>query len=197
MAETTVISPHDQSVLVNRLRAGDVEAFTEIYNHYTGKAIDWAYNVLEDREKAKDIAQDVLLWLWVNRDKLKPDTHLNNFIYGSVRHAVLNVIRHGKVKARVFDQAEKRIWGETTTENMVLQRELQQKLRDAIAELPELAQEVYRLSREEHLTYQEIADRLSLRDAKAVENQLGRAMKKIRNSLGDFLPLILFFLTRK
>lgn len=191
MAETTLISPHAH--LVSRLRTGDMAAFTEIYENYTEKMIGWAFNALEDRDQSMDIAQDVLLWIWVNRETLDPDLALDAYLYTAVRNAVLHVIRHGKVKEKFFDQIEKRIWGEPTTENMVYQRELQQRLKAAIEELPDGAKEIYRLSREEHLTYQEIAERLSI-SPKTVENQLGRAMKKLRSSLGDFLPLILFFL---
>lgn len=122
MAETTVISPHDQHVLVNRLRAGDMAAFSGIYQTYTERMITWAINILDDREQAMDTAQDVLLWLWTKRETLDTNLNLEGFLYTSVRNSVLKVIRHGKVKERVFDQIEKRIWGEPTTENMVHQQ---------------------------------------------------------------------------
>lgn len=192
--------PAAQQALVGRLRAGDRDAFTEIFHLYTEKAIDQACRMLDDREQSMDIAQDVLLYLWVNRERLDSDLNLGAYIRVAVRNACLKVIRHGKVKDRVFDQIEKRIWGEPvnsdSTEHRVRQRELQNRLKQAIQGLPDLAQEIYRLSREEHLSHREIAEKLSM-DPKAVENQLSRALKKIRTSLADLLPLILLFLGGK
>ena len=57
-------------------------------------------------------------------------------------------------------------------------------------------QQVLLISKEEHLSHKEIAEILSI-STKTVENQLATAMKKIRASLGNFLPLVLLFLGGK
>ena len=194
MAELNVIT--SPVLLVRRLRAGEVAAFTEIFDAYAERLLVYAVNVLHDRETCEDLVQDILLWLWVNREKLDPDLELEPYLFRAMRNEVIDHIRRGKVKERVFDQIEKRIWMEPVTENQVYQRELQDKLKQAIYDLPEKMQQVYLLSREEHLSHKEIAEILSI-STKTVENQLATAMKKIRASLGNFLPLVLLFLGGK
>ncbi len=67
--------------------------------------------------------------------------------------------------------------------------ELQQKLDEALATLPEQCRTVFQLSRFEELRYQEIADRLSI-SVKTVENQIGKALRLLREKLADYLPLL-------
>ena len=51
------------------------------------------------------------------------------------------------------------------------------------------------MSRFDDLKYQEIADRLGL-SVKTVENQMGKALRILREELRDYLPLLLIFLSR-
>lgn len=74
--------------------------------------------------------------------------------------------------------------------------ELQKRIKNAVEELPPQCQRVFRLSREEGLKYHEIADELGI-SKKTVEVHMGKALKMLRESLGDyltiFLPLIFFW----
>ncbi len=194
MAELRVIT--SSVLLVRRLREGEVAAFTEIFDAYAERLLVYGVHVLQDRATCEDLVQDVLLWLWVHREQLDPNLALESYLFRAMRNAVIDQIRKGQVKERVFDQLEKRIWLEPTTENQVYQRELQHHIKSAIQDLPEKMQQVYLLSREEHLSHKEIAARLSI-SPKTVENQLASALKKIRASLGDFLPMLLLFLGGK
>lgn len=194
MAAPTDISPHAH--LVSRLRAGDAAAFTQVYTMYTEKLLGWAFNILQDREECMDIVQDVLLSVWLNRETLDIHTSLEGYLFTAVRNQVFKTIRHGKVRERVFEQIERRIWGEAVAENGFAQRDLQARLAASIEDLPEKTREVYRLSREQNLSYQQIAELLSI-SPKTVEYHLSQALKKIRTSLGDFLPLLLIYLGQK
>ena len=67
-----------------------------------------------------------------------------------------------------------------------------QRISFAIAQLPQKCREVFLLSRQEGLTYKEIAQHMNI-SVKTVENQLSKALKLLRNSLSDLRMLILFF----
>ncbi|HRH66618.1 MAG TPA: sigma factor-like helix-turn-helix DNA-binding protein, partial [Bacteroidia bacterium] len=53
---------------------------------------------------------------------------------------------------------------------------------------------IFKLSRFEELKYAEIADHMGI-SIKTVENQMGKALKIMREKLKDYLPLLLFVLS--
>jgi len=78
-----------------------------------------------------------------------------------------------------------------TTEDVVAASDLSLALVASVQHLPEHTQQVFRLSRFEHKSVPEIASRLNL-SQKTVEYHLTRAMKMLRVSLKEFLPLLVF-----
>ena len=68
--------------------------------------------------------------------------------------------------------------------------ELGKKFRDALNALPEQCRTIFQLSRFESMKYQEIALQLNI-SVKTVENQMGKALKRLRIKLADFLPLLI------
>jgi len=59
---------------------------------------------------------------------------------------------------------------------------LKQSVQEAIAALPNRCRLIFRMSKIEGLTYREIADSLGI-SAKTVENQMGKALKLLREEL--------------
>jgi RNA polymerase sigma-70 factor (ECF subfamily) len=75
----------------------------------------------------------------------------------------------------------------------MIRKELENKFREALNELPEQCRTVFQLSRFEDMKYKEIADKLDI-SVKTVENHMGKALKLLRTKLVDFLPLLLILL---
>ncbi len=187
---------HNEAESLARLRAGDAGALTDIYHAYWEKLFLAAYNMLKDREAAEDIVQDIFVSLWAKRESLEIHTALNAYLYSATRYQVFKVIREGKKHVFVFENIEERIWGEGGAENRLYQKDLQEKVKEVVNGLPEKCREIYLLSREAQLSHKEIAERLGL-STKTVENQLTIALRRIRGSLGELLPLIVLFITPK
>jgi RNA polymerase sigma-70 factor (ECF subfamily) len=77
----------------------------------------------------------------------------------------------------------------------MIRKELENKFREALNELPEQCRTVFQLSRFEDMKYKEIADKLDI-SVKTVENHMGKALKLLRTKLVDFLPLLLILLSK-
>ena len=80
-------------------------------------------------------------------------------------------------------------WAYGRTEN----KELEDHLHNAILKLPEQCRIIFQLNRFEGLSYQQVASEMNL-SVKTVENQMGKALKRLRVSLAEFLPLIIILL---
>ena len=170
--------------LIALIRENDLGAFERIYNKYWSKLYLSAYNIIRDRQVAEDVTQEVLVNLWIKRANLKL-TSLNAYLYTSVRYQVFNVIRSGKIRADLFNRLEE-LFSNNGGEELLSEKEINRLLEQGIAELPEKCRQIFIMSRKEHLSTKEIAERLGIAP-KTVENQLTVALNRLRKTLGDFV----------
>ena len=181
--------------LIPLLLAGDESTFESVYKHFLKPLHVYAIAILKDEDRAEGMVQNVFLKLWDKKERLSFSGSLQAYLYGAVYHECLNYLRHEKVKHK-HQQHVVYTMGNNGEEsgNMELM-DLREKLADALNELPEKCRTIFQLSRFEELKYQEIADRLQI-SVKTVEAQMGKALKILRVKLVDFLPLIIWLISK-
>lgn len=177
------------------LKEGKQDAFEMIFKTYYKPLCSYAYSFLQDRDEAEEVVQATFVSVWSKRETLDVQLSFKSYLYRMVRNSCLNVIKHEKVRQQhaAFETAA----GEPTHESVsqsVLSVELEQKIFEAMKALPEQCRLVFQLSRFEELKYAEIADQLKI-SVKTVENQMGKALKIMRDQLKEYLPLFFFFMT--
>ena len=154
----------------------------------------YAKRYVQDLDSAQDITQEVFVRLYEKRSTLEIHTSLKAFLYTAVRNRCLDALRSNKThqlhKEQIKSQTEE-ITSFTIDqdEQLIEQTALQQKLYNAINELPEQNQKIFRLSRLEGKTNQEIADQLHL-TKRTVETHISNALKKLRKIITLILLLI-------
>nr|WP_315151106.1 RNA polymerase sigma-70 factor [uncultured Flavobacterium sp.] len=175
---------HDTDI-INRLRSGDKQALTELYNEFWQMLFVASFNIIKDKELCEDIIQDIFMNIWNNREKLEINISLKGYLYACARYQVFNQLRKNKDKMHVefLDDLDKR-FQHSTPETQLMHEELVQQLSAIIDTLPEKCQLVYKLSREEQLSHKEIAARLDI-STKTVENHITKALQVIRLSMGS------------
>jgi RNA polymerase sigma-70 factor (ECF subfamily) len=114
-------------------------------------------------------------------------TSLNAYLYTAVRYQVFNIIRSGKVRADLFNRLGE-LFSKNGGEEILSEKEINRLLEQGVAELPEKCRQIFIMSRREHLSTKEIAERLEI-SPKTVENQLTIALNRLRKTLGDFVCL--------
>ena len=147
-----------------------------------------------DIDEAQNIVQDTMLWLWDNKQTIIPGKSINALLLRIVRNKALNNIKHKTVLSRVHKQIESSLREQFENPDLYMSVELTELLEQALQRLPENLRETFILSRIEHLSYKEIAERLGI-TVKAVDNRLSRTMKILKQELKDYLPLLLFLLS--
>ncbi len=144
-----------------------------------------ANNVLREDESAMDVVQDVFLWIWNNKGSLKIET-LRSYLLSSVKYKVANQIRKGKARERFLSFIEETELTEDPVTDWVEVKELRRVIQNCVDSLPERWKEVYELSRNEHLSNREIADRLGISE-KTVEKHITSSLKRIKISVSQFI----------
>jgi RNA polymerase sigma-70 factor (ECF subfamily) len=162
-----------------------------LFRTYYQPLCNYAYTFVQDRDEAEEIVQSTFLNVWEKRDNLSIHTGVKPYLYAMVRNASLNVLKHEKIKQQHVTMelavAERSVESVTRT---VMASELETKIYKAMDKLPEQCRLVFKLSRFEELKYSEIAEQLDI-SIKTVENQMGKALKIMRDQLKDYLPLLI------
>ena len=166
------------------MQSNDRAAFGRIYSRYWSKLYLSAYQILRNREAAEDIIQEIFVSLWLKREYTLVD-NLNNYLFTAVRFQVFKAIRDGKMRTDLLHDTDLLVSAHNA-ENAFAEKEITQRLDESIEQLPQKCKEIFILSRKEHLSVKEIAERLNI-SPKTVENQITIALRRLRTDMGEFL----------
>lgn len=129
---------------------------------------------------AEDIVQQAFLSLWKKTETVEMHTAARAYLYKTVYNASLDYLKHQKVKRRY--EAEMKSSPPAITTADPNWKEERSRIEAAVKELPEGCRKIFMMSRVEGLRYKEIAAALGISE-KTVENQLGKALKILRERL--------------
>lgn len=177
-------SLYELKFLFGQLAAGDEMAFRQIFDLYKFRVQSVALRILKDPADAEEIVQEVFLKLWVNQasgDKIEdPEAWLFTVVYNTIYNWTRKAANNTKLLDRLIHhiKAEQILQGE----DVIIAEETRQIINKAIEKLPEQRKLIFQLSRQEGLSYQEIAEQLNI-SKHTVRNQLTQALQSIRTSL--------------
>ena len=142
-------------------------------------------------DTSRDIVQGVFIRLWEMKDQLDTERSIKPYLFKSVLNRSLNYIRdQKKIIHSELPGSENQLTDYLDSSSFLEESELSQRISEAISNLPEKCRNIFTMSRFEDLSYKEIADKLGV-SVKAVEAQMTRALKLLRNDLIDYLIIIL------
>lgn len=143
-------------------------------------------------DDAREVVQELFVWLWENRERIKEVQSVQSYIYAALRY---NSIRKFKSRStgaiEIADVPDHEL--AVDFQNELEYAELQEAILEAIDSLPPQCQKIFRLSRFEKQTYQEIAGRLNI-SPRTVEAQMRKALQILQKALEALLPAFIFFL---
>ena len=180
--------------IVRLLTKRDEAAFEQVFKTHYKNLHAYAFTMLKDEDDAEEMVQQVFFKLWERSEHLTFSGPVAAYLYRAVHNETLNFIKHQKVKAG--HQLHVAYSMKNKTEQVhgeLIGKELENKFRTALNELPEQCRTVFQLSRFEDMKYKEIADKLDI-SIKTVENHMVKALKLLRTKLVDFLTLLMILL---
>jgi RNA polymerase sigma-70 factor (family 1) len=184
MSDFTSFSDNELLAMLNRQ---DEHAFNELYNRYWEKLFNAAYKRLKNAEAAEEVVQDLFTDLWLRRETLSIRQELPVYLFSAVKYLVIKQINKTAAKTSViYNRAAIFQDSDNSTEEWLIANDLKSHLQSRVELLPVKCREIYHLSREEHQSNKAIAQQLNISE-KTVENQITKALKRLRASLNNFL----------
>ena len=166
---------------IRKLAAGDARMFGALYRIFFPKIHQFALMLLKDNQDADDVCQIIFMKVWLKRKSLLEVTNLDSYLFILSKNTIIDYLSSEKMKNNDSDKVIDRIDTVTPHDNLVASDT--QLLIDMVVEnMPEQRQNIYRMSREQHLKNEEIAAKLGIQK-KTVENHLNLALRDIKKAL--------------
>jgi RNA polymerase sigma-70 factor (family 1) len=164
---------------VDRVRAGDVDAFEALYRMYWQRLYAFAFRYVHSKEDAEEVAQEVFFRIWRRRAHWAPAGAVRNYLYLAVRNAARDRLERAAVARRWrVGQVEPA----PEMQSDLDAEEFAAAVERALTELPPKRSAVCKLRLIDGLSYAQIADRLGICE-KTVETQLARGLKALRDQI--------------
>lgn len=185
--------------LISRIQAGDKEAFAKLYRAYFISLCEFVHKYVDMPAVCEELVQDLFLNIWRKRDKWDPKGTPRSYLYKGARNRALDYLKHLEVERDYLEyhKIEREEEWESLREesHQMMQPETLTPVSDqllieavdhAIGQLPVRRKLIFLMSREDGLTYREIADVLGI-SVKTVETQMGRSLKTLRSLLSEHI----------
>ena len=169
--------------LSTAIRDGDQAAFVSCYEEQVLGVVGTAQKITRDRDEAWDIAQDTFVKLWQQREQIDPGKSLGALLRTMAVNAALNSIKRKQTTARYYrEQTLLQNGADHSADTKILSREFQQKVDLIISRMPLRQREAFLLSREEGLSYNEIAQKMDISPL-TVRTHISTALHEIKSLL--------------
>lgn len=171
---------YHEEALLKQIAQEDERAFRIIFDHYRDAIYSFALKVTHRETTAEEIVQDVFVKIWIHRSHLPEVRHFGNFLFIIARNAAFNSLRQLAKERKVTSEPSEQVADVALSpENIVLQRDYDKLLQQAIAQLPPQQKLVYTLSRQYRLTREEIAAQLNIAPG-TVKAHMAQALQSLR-----------------
>jgi RNA polymerase sigma-70 factor (ECF subfamily) len=183
---------HEETAMISRCQQGDQEALKEIFDKYHKKVYRIAYGVVRQREEALDIVQEVFIKLFRSIKNFKGRSQFYTYLYRMVMNTAID---HARKAGRQFissldeegsfepsDNIEK------GPERVLLQKELEERVKSAMDKLPAEQRAALTFRDVEGLSYQEMAEAMGC-SIGTVMSRLHYGRKRIQELLKDYVDL--------
>lgn len=181
-------------LLWNQVVEDDEKAFEKLFALFYPVLVAYAGKYIEEPYVCEDIAQDVFVTLWEDRQRLTITSSLRSYLIAITRNNCLNHLRKENLNRQYQEVVLRdRLGMEEKEEDLYTLNELYDMLEKALARLPETYRTVFEMHRMEGKKYDEIAKKMNL-SLRTVKRYNAQAIETLKDDLKDYLPVFLIFL---
>lgn len=183
----------DEKTLLVEIAAGNERAFKKLFDLYKERFYAVSMKMTGSDEAAQDIVQDVFMNIWNKRESLADVENPSSYLFTVVYRRVYRHYRKEALEKKLLQDTSFSTESVNTTDEMILGNESEKLISKAIGKLPPQQQIVFKLSKQEGLSREDIARQLDI-SPHTVKNHLSDALKSIRNFMADSTVILLLMI---
>lgn len=173
------------TITLETLQHGNHAAFETVFVAYYAKVKTFIYSYIKSEADAEELAEELFVNLWINHRSINTSKSFDSYLHTIARNAAINYLKHKYVEDAYLESSPNQVCSSTSEEELIA-RELGILIDDTVEKMPLQRKEIYKLSRNEGLSNEEIAIRLNT-TKRNVESQLSLALKEIRKAISCLL----------
>ncbi|MDR1864323.1 MAG: RNA polymerase sigma-70 factor [Bacteroidales bacterium] len=162
------------------LRQGNAAGLRALFDRYYTALCMYVHTLTGNTALSEDVVQGIFIYLWENRRAIHLTTSVRAYLYGAAKNKALNSLRIAGRFTSLSPDMDTSVYEDLSVET----EELYRLIEEAVQSLPEKCREIFRLSRDEELTYKKIAEIKNI-SPKTVETQIHLAIKRLRCYLSE------------
>lgn len=192
------LSMKKEKEILQKLSKGSHTSFEKIFSLFYSKIKAFAYGFLKNHDDAEEVTQIIFIKIWEKREYFSAVENFDSYLFTLSKRTILNYIEQKHTLGIPLEDAVECI-GNSSPHDDLVAKDLTLLVDMVVDSMPLQRQKVYRMSRIEGLSNDEIAEKLGLQK-KTVENHLNQALNELRriiylffiiyinvNGLGDTL----------
>jgi len=178
--------------LKEKIAAGDQNSFRQLFHLYAKKLTQFAFAIVKSNDAAREIVDEVFIKIWRNKASITTIQNLTVYLYTAIKNTSLNYLsaRAKENMVESFDFFSVQLSDNNSPEKTLISSELLKKINAAIDQLPPRCKMVFKLVREDGLSYKEVGAILKI-SPKTVDAQMMIAVKQISEKVKmhfDYFP---------
>lgn len=182
--------------VISSLRLGDKKVYEQLFLDNYKNLVLYAKKFVMETETARDLVQDVFVYLWDKRQKLTIDKSLSSYLFRAVHNACINYLKRESTKENYIkhfliklNEGTYKTAASEDAYELVVHKDLKERIERIIETLPEQCRNIFRMSRFRGMKNKEIAEIYSI-SPRTVETQIYRALKILKEKLKPHLSLV-------
>lgn len=180
-------------LLLEKYRSGNTAAYNMLFKRYYNSLYNFALKNLKESCIAEELVMDVMLGLWKKKGEITIEDSLQAYLYRSVKNAIYNHYRKKILPTVSLELVRDHITlTSKDVDHELNSKELENFYRQKVSQLSPQRRKVYELSRDQDMSYAEIAQNMDL-SVNTVENYMVASLSFFRKQLNehaDFTLLI-------
>ena len=177
--------------LKEKIAAGDQKAFRELFMACCARLTQFAFSIVKSQDAAREIVDEVFIRIWRNKSTIENIQNLTVYLYTATKNTSLNYLSMNARKniTEPFDNLSIQLADDQSPEKKLIHSEILNKINQAIDNLPPRCKMVFKLVREDGLSYKEVGEILNI-SPKTVDAQMVIAVKQVSEQLKGVLEII-------
>ncbi len=173
-----------QNWILKISREDDQRSFRYLFDYYYPKLINYSRYLLESKSGADEVISNVFIGIWNNRSHMDKIEKFDSYVFRAIKNKCLSYLRdmHRLQFEELNIGDSKLIKSVRSPESDLINDELRDEILGALDNLPPRCRLVFELIKQDGFKYKEVAELLDV-SVNTIENQMGKAMAKLRSKL--------------